>query len=101
MCGQAGYYGTNAFSLLLDMKAILNLEEKQLAEGGNAVDFNFTEEDNNAMKIDIDNNVRNIQSVDIGKMDDDYSLFQTFYSIEELKWDIFILQGSGIGNDLK
>ena len=75
MCGQAGYYGTNAFSLLLDMKAIMNLEEKQLAEGGNAVDFNFTEEDNNAMKIDIDNNVRNIQSVDIGKMDDDYSLF--------------------------
>jgi DNA-directed RNA polymerase beta' subunit len=75
MCGQAGYYGTNAFSLLLDMKAILNLEEKQLAEGGNAVDFNFTEEDDNAMKIDIDNNVRNIQSVDIGKMDDDYSLF--------------------------
>jgi DNA-directed RNA polymerase beta' subunit len=75
MCGQAGYYGTNAFSLLLDMKAIMNLEEKQLAEGGNAVDFNFTEEDNNAMKIDIDNNVRNIQSIDIGKMDDDYSLF--------------------------
>jgi len=75
MCGQAGYYGTNAFSLLLDMKAIMNLEEKQLAEGGNAVDFNFTEEDDNAMKIDIDNNVRNIQSVDIGKMDDDYSLF--------------------------
>jgi DNA-directed RNA polymerase II subunit RPB1 len=75
MCGQAGYYGTNAFSLLLDMKAILNLEEKQLAEGGNAVDFNFTEEDDTAMKIDIDNNVRNIQSVDIGKMDDDYSLF--------------------------
>jgi hypothetical protein len=57
------------------MKAVMNLEEKQLAEGGNAVDFNFTEEDDNAMKIDIDNNVRNIQSVDIGKMDDDYSLF--------------------------
>ena len=75
MCGQAGYYGTNAFSLLLDMKAILNLEEKQLAEGGHSVDFNFTEEDDTAMKIDIDNNVRNIQSVDIGKMDDDYSLF--------------------------
>jgi hypothetical protein len=23
------------------------------------------------------------------------------YTIEELKWDILILQGSGIGNDLK
>jgi DNA-directed RNA polymerase II subunit RPB1 len=74
MCGQAGYYGTNAFSLLLDMKAILNLEEKQLTEE-KAMDLHFTEEDDNAMKIDIDNNVRNIQSVDIGKIDDDYSLF--------------------------
>jgi DNA-directed RNA polymerase II subunit RPB1 len=74
MCGQAGYYGTNAFSLLLDMKAIMNLEEKQLTED-KAMDLHFTEEDDNAMKIDIDNNVRNIQSIDIGKMDDDYSLF--------------------------
>jgi len=75
MCGQAGYYGTNAFSLLLDMKAIMNLEEKQLAEGNGGIDFNFTEEDDTAMKIDIDNNVRNIHSMDIGKIDDDYSLF--------------------------
>jgi DNA-directed RNA polymerase II subunit RPB1 len=77
MCGQAGYYGTNAFSLLLDMKAIMNLEEKELTER-KGVDFNFAateEDDDTAMKIDIDNNVRNIQSVDIGKMDDDYSLF--------------------------
>jgi len=25
----------------------------------------------------------------------------SLYTIEELKWDILILQGSGIGNDLK
>jgi DNA-directed RNA polymerase beta' subunit len=74
MCGQAGFYGTNAFSLLLDMKAILQLEEKELAEQ-KAIDFGFVQEDDTAMKIDIDNNVRNIQSMDIGKTDDDYSLF--------------------------
>ena len=27
--------------------------------------------------------------------------YDFLYTIEELKWDIFILQGSGIGNDLK
>ena len=74
MCGQAGFYGTNAFSLLLDMKAILQLEEKELAVQ-KAIDFGFVQEDDTAMKIDIDNNVRNIQSMDIGKTDDDYSLF--------------------------
>ena len=74
MCGQAGFYGTNAFSLLLDMKAIMKLEEKELAEQ-KAVDFGFVQEDDTAMKIDIDNNVRNIQSMDIGKIEDDYSLF--------------------------
>jgi hypothetical protein len=59
------------------MKAIMNLEEKELTER-KGVDFNFAateEDDDTAMKIDIDNNVRNIQSVDIGKIDDDYSLF--------------------------
>ena len=74
MCGQAGFYGTNAFSLLLDMNAIMKLEEKELAEK-KAVDFGFIQEDDTAMKIDIDNNVRNIQSMDIGKIEDDYSLF--------------------------
>jgi DNA-directed RNA polymerase II subunit RPB1 len=74
MCGQAGFYGTNAFSLLLDMNAIMKLEEKELAEK-KAVDFGFVQEDDTAMKIDIDNNVRNIQSMDIGKIEDDYSLF--------------------------
>jgi DNA-directed RNA polymerase beta' subunit/intein/homing endonuclease len=74
MCGQAGYYGTNSFSLLLDMKAIVNLEEKQITEE-KGIDSNFITEEDNSMKIDIDNNVRNIQSIDIGTINDDYSLF--------------------------
>jgi len=81
MCGQAGFYGTNAFSLLLDMKAIMQLEEAQLKEEDQNRGINFItngedmDTDANLAKIDIENNVKNIQSVDIGKMDDDYDLF--------------------------
>lgn len=81
MCGQTGFYGTNAFSLLLDMKAIMQLEEAQLKEEDQNRGINFItngedmDTDTNLAKIDIENNVKNIQSVDIGKMDDDYDLF--------------------------
>jgi len=81
MSGQAGFYGTNAFSLLLDMKAIMQLEEAQLKEEDQNRGINFItngedmDTDANLAKIDIENNVKNIQSVDIGKMDDDYDLF--------------------------
>ena len=30
MCGQPGYYGTNAFSLLLDMNSVMDMEERAM-----------------------------------------------------------------------
>ena len=78
MCGQAGYYGTNSFSLLLDTKAILSLEERELEEE-KAIDQHFSRKDEEGdtmmMKIDIDNNVSNIESMDTGADVEDYTLF--------------------------
>jgi DNA-directed RNA polymerase II subunit RPB1 len=81
MCGQAGFYGTNAFSLLLDMKAILQLEEAQLKEEEQNRGINFIangddmDTDANLAKIDIENNIKNIECVDTGSVNDGYDLF--------------------------
>jgi DNA-directed RNA polymerase II subunit RPB1 len=75
MCGQTGFYGTNSFSLLLDMKAITQLEETELQHEPD-IDSHFTSvEDSNAMKIDVANGVEHIQSMDTGTNNEEYSLF--------------------------
>jgi len=75
MCGQMGFYGTNSFSLLLDMKAITQLEETELQHEPD-IDSHFTStEDSNAMKIDVANGVEHIQSMDTGTNNEEYSLF--------------------------
>jgi len=75
MCGQMGFYGTNSFSLLLDMKAITQLEETELQHEPD-IDSQFTSvEDSNAMKIDVANGVEHIQSMDTGTNNEEYRLF--------------------------
>jgi DNA-directed RNA polymerase II subunit RPB1 len=75
MCGQTGFYGTNSFSLLLDMKAITQLEETELQYEPD-IDSHFTSvEDSNAMKINVSNGVEHIQSMDTGTNNEEYMLF--------------------------
>lgn len=82
MCGQPGYYGTNAFSLLLDMSAVKEMEEKTMdrIDAKDRIEELFGsigKED--ACKLDrvqIDNNVQNIKVQDMGAcMDDGYDIF--------------------------
>ena len=81
MCGQPGYYGTNAFSLMLDMKAIENMEDTVVIQENarQNLDDHFANIGEEAKcdinKIDIDNNVKNIKIMDMGDCNDDYSLF--------------------------
>jgi DNA-directed RNA polymerase beta' subunit len=81
MCGQPGYYGTNAFSLMLDMKAIENMEDTAVIQENarQNLDDHFANIGEDAKcdinKIDIDNNVKNIKIMDMGDCNDDYSLF--------------------------
>ena len=81
MCGQPGYYGTNAFSLMLDMKAIENMEDTAVIQENarQNLDDHFANIGEEAKcdinKIDIDNNVKNIKIMDMGDCNDDYSLF--------------------------
>jgi DNA-directed RNA polymerase II subunit RPB1 len=82
MCGQPGYYGTNAFGLLLDMKAIEETEDAdvEIVNLRENIDASFAEllekDDKCKMeKIAIDNNVSNLAAMECGNYDDDYSLF--------------------------
>jgi len=80
MCGQPGYYGTNSFSLLLDLKAMENVKDVDVVEGNNINEHfaNMQKEDVKCdlKKINIDNNVTNIQRQDVNACDDDgYELF--------------------------
>jgi DNA-directed RNA polymerase II subunit RPB1 len=79
MCGQPGYYGTNSFSLLLDLKAMENIADTDVAEDKNINHHfeNLAKEDVKCdmKKIEIENNVANIKVQDVGACDDDYNLF--------------------------
>lgn len=82
MCGQPGYYGTNAFGLLLDMKAIEETEDAdvEIVNLRENIDASFAEllekDDKCKMeKIAVDNNVSNLAAMECGNYDDDYSLF--------------------------
>jgi DNA-directed RNA polymerase beta' subunit len=79
MCGQPGYYGTNSFSLLLDLKAMENIADTDVAEDKNINNHfeNLAKEDVKCdmKKIQIENNVANIKVQDVGACDDDYNLF--------------------------
>jgi DNA-directed RNA polymerase II subunit RPB1 len=82
MCGQPGYYGTNSFGLLLDMKAIEETDDAEVEDENERgkIDANFAdllEKDDKCRmdKIAVDNNVSNLGATDYGDYDDDYSLF--------------------------
>jgi DNA-directed RNA polymerase beta' subunit len=82
MCGQPGYYGTNAFGLLLDMKAIEETEDVgvEMENVRENIDANFAEllEKDDKCKMDkiaVNNNVSNLSALNCGDYDDDYSLF--------------------------
>ncbi len=79
MCGQPGYYGTNSFSLLLDLKAMENITDTDVVEERNINNHfeNLAKEDVKCdiNKIQIENNVANIKVQNVGACDDDYNLF--------------------------
>jgi len=83
MCGQPGYYGTNAFQVVLDMKAFENMDDAKtnvddvdkLIEDG-FKNLRIDENDECAKgKIMIDNNIRNLTTKEMGVcLDDGYNL---------------------------
>jgi DNA-directed RNA polymerase II subunit RPB1 len=82
MCGQPGYYGTNAFGLLLDMKAIEETEDADveivnLRENIDASFAELLEKDDKCKieKIAEDNNVSNLAAMECGNYDDEYNIF--------------------------
>ena len=79
MCGQPGYYGTNAFNLLLDLNALKDVASSDVNKDydiGEHFGKLASEEDKcDIRKIDIDNNITNIQKHDLGSCDDNYEIF--------------------------
>ena len=80
MCGQEGYYGTNSFSLFLDLDEMskLTAQKLKLNDEQAEIDNLFKDVDDTNMcskaNILIENNVSNIKPVDMGNDDDDYNI---------------------------
>jgi len=77
MCGQPGYYGTNAFNLLLDMKKMENINDMEVVKEDDMTKHfeKSASEEEKCKKFEVDNNVENIQATEIGSCDDGYELF--------------------------
>ena len=81
MCGQQGYFGTGMFQIYLDMKEMMNLEEKIPAEDDTQgkIEKLFGKVDNpndpcSTANLSLYNNTANITTEELGEMDDDYDL---------------------------
>jgi DNA-directed RNA polymerase II subunit RPB1 len=81
MCGQNGFYGTNAFQLVLDMKEMEDLEDSvaEVKNAGQLIDDMFDGVNNNTdmcprNKIEIDNNIATIRREKTARCDDDYNM---------------------------
>ena len=79
MCGQPGYYGTNAFQLVLDMNEMAKLSAQQVSETepdpmsellGHPVDDSDI---CSRSKIEIQNNIGGMKRADPGLCDDEYN----------------------------
>jgi DNA-directed RNA polymerase beta' subunit len=81
MCGQNGYYGTNAFQLVLDMKQLESVED-EVAQTTDAVSqiesmFGIKKADSDICprnKIEIDNHIAAIRPKPGGVCNDDYNM---------------------------
>ena len=79
MCGQYGYYGTSAFNVVLDMKAMETLDDAIVDITNKATEiekmFGKTDKETDVCsksQIAIQNNIVNIKRLDEGVCDDDY-----------------------------
>jgi DNA-directed RNA polymerase II subunit RPB1 len=83
MCGQPGYYGTNAFSLLLDMNSVMEMEERAMDRTSvqNRIEELFgtigKDDECSSSRIRLDNNVSHLAAhTDVVACEDDgYELF--------------------------
>ena len=78
MCGQPGYYGTNAFQLVLDMNEMSKLTAAQVTEQVDPMSELMGKpiEDSDVCprsKIEIRNNIGSMKRADPGLCDDDYN----------------------------
>jgi hypothetical protein len=83
MCGQEGFYGTAAFQVVLDINEMINLEEKykyeyqdkeQLIEDGLFKGLENPQDKCSIQHLQIQTNVANIQSEELGG-ENDYDPF--------------------------
>jgi DNA-directed RNA polymerase II subunit RPB1 len=81
MCGQYGYYGTNAFNVVLDMKEMMKLKNEavDIKTDNERIDEMFglgstVKDECSKSSIMIRNNIENIQSENIAVCNDSYDI---------------------------
>jgi DNA-directed RNA polymerase II subunit RPB1 len=84
MCGQEGLYGTSSFQVILDINKMINLDEKykyeyqnkdELINNGLFKELEDTTDICSKQNLQIQTNVSNIGSEEMGDCDDDYNPF--------------------------
>jgi hypothetical protein len=82
MCGQQGYYGTNAFRQILDMDAVMNMDERDVdrKDVNDRIEELFgaigKPDECATNRIRLNNNVHNLKVADTGVCEDDgYDVF--------------------------
>jgi DNA-directed RNA polymerase II subunit RPB1 len=78
MCGQPGYYGTNAFQLVLDMNKMASMQSAEVASLNDPMEdlIGKVEMDSDVCpraKLEIHNNIENIKRADPGICEDNYN----------------------------
>ena len=81
MCGQEGYFGTSAFSCILDTDAMSSIksETQELFDAESAIDEAFmglgrTEDPCSINNLTIPTNVQHIKSIEMGIINDNYNI---------------------------
>lgn len=77
MCGQYGNYGTGSFSIVLDTKEMVKLAEANIQEGYDIekmLDISIDNGECSKSKIEIKNNIVNINTKQVDLCDDDYDI---------------------------
>jgi DNA-directed RNA polymerase beta' subunit len=81
MCGQPGYYGTNAFQLVLDMEAMASIEandaqneEEDILDTIIGMGKETAEDSCSRKKVEFSNNIKSIPKTNPGICDDGYDI---------------------------